>query len=183
MKKLILALMLLCTSSIIFAKPISKPIVEGGSYVLVDYQKDLAVACLTDIKPSQASVFIWFDDKNQPRLNERPMILIKGKIPPLCYDGANNVSNLDKAMLVDKATIKENGFILPLKNHQILTKNRQIVGIDLDNDKKADKITQCFSNEGQHLNVWTSAKKNAKLAHAYQYLNMGLEANCTKQEY
>lgn len=43
-------------------------------------------------------------------------------------------------------------------------------------------ITECFSNEGAHFNIWGGYNSEEKLLHRYTYLDLDLQASCTENE-
>lgn len=76
------------------------------------------------------------------------------------------------------------GYGFELKYEQTIYQQKRIVGINLLGQKTAQRITECASNEGTHLNIWqTGSAQSKKLLHRYTYLNMDLQSNCQDKDY
>ena len=54
--------------------------------------------------------------------------------------------------------------------------------MDLIGDGIPNIITECFSNEGAHFNIWGGYNNEEKLLHRYTYLDMDLQVSCTENE-
>lgn len=74
------------------------------------------------------------------------------------------------------------GYGLELNKDQILYKNNKIRGVDLIGDGIPNIVTECFSNEGAHFNIFGGQNNEEKLLHRYTYLDMNLQASCTENE-
>lgn len=74
------------------------------------------------------------------------------------------------------------GYGFELNNDQILYKNNKIRGVDLIGDGIPNIITECFSSEGAHFNIFGGHNNEEKLLHRYTYLDMNLQASCTENE-
>lgn len=74
------------------------------------------------------------------------------------------------------------GYGFELNKDQILYKNNKIRGVDLIWDGIPNIITECFSSEGAHFNIFGGQNNEEKLLHRYTYLDMNLQASCTENE-
>ncbi|MBJ9722243.1 hypothetical protein I5515_10570 [Acinetobacter calcoaceticus] len=74
------------------------------------------------------------------------------------------------------------GYGFELNKDQILYKNNKIRGVDLIGDGIPNIITECFSSEGAHFNIFGGHNNEEKLLHRYTYLDMNLQASCTENE-
>ena len=81
---------------------------------------------------------------------------------------------------INKISEKEiRGYGFELKKTQLIYKNEKIRGIDLLGDRIPNIVTECFSKEGSHLNIWGGHNSQEKLLHRYTFLDMDLEATCS----
>lgn len=115
------------------------------------------------------------------------------------YDIVNPVLKNDDSDCVSKLTIVTDepnyfyninkrskdlvrGYGFELNKDQILYKNNKIRGVDLIGDGIPNIITECFSSEGAHFNIFGGHDNEEKLLHRYTYLDMNLQASCTENE-
>lgn len=76
------------------------------------------------------------------------------------------------------------GYGFELEPKQIIYQGAQIKGIDLLANQQPNQLTECFSREGSHFNIWQKqGSDRKKLLHRYSYLDMDIEANCNPNEY
>ncbi|WP_171498005.1 hypothetical protein [Acinetobacter seifertii] len=92
-------------------------------------------------------------------------------------DEPNNFYNINKR---SKELVRCYGF--ELNKDQILYKNNKIRGVDLIGNGIPNIVTECFSNEGAHFNIFGGYNNEEKLLHRYTYLDMNLQASCTENE-
>lgn len=92
-------------------------------------------------------------------------------------DEPNYFYNIDKRA---KTSIRGYGF--ELSKNQIMYNNGKIRGIDLIGNGIPNIITECFSKEGSHFNIWGGRNSEEKLLHRYTYLDMDLQSSCTEND-
>ncbi len=74
------------------------------------------------------------------------------------------------------------GYGLELNKNQIIYKNGKIKGIDLIENGIPNIITECFSKEGSHFNIWGGQNNQEKLLHRYTFLDMDMESTCADND-
>ncbi|MCU4306713.1 hypothetical protein KTH06_12910 [Acinetobacter ursingii] len=92
-------------------------------------------------------------------------------------DEPNYFYNIDKKT---KTSIRGYGF--ELSKNQIMYNNGKIRGVDLIGNGIPNIITECFSSEGSHFNIWGGANNEEKLLHRYTFLDMNMQASCTEND-
>jgi len=84
---------------------------------------------------------------------------------------------------IDKKTITSiRGYGFELSKNQIMYNNGKIRGVDLIGNGIPNIITECFSSEGSHFNIWGGANNEEKLLHRYTFLDMNMQASCTEND-
>ncbi|WP_336166730.1 hypothetical protein [Acinetobacter sp. 161(2023)] len=151
---------------------------DNKIYLLLDPDEE----CIISEKPlNQDIVIIYKDDEK---------IKYDVVTPVLKNDDSDCVSEL--AFVTDEPNYFYNinkrsnelvrGYGLELNKDQILYKNNKIRGVDLIGDGIPNIVTECFSNEGAHFNIFGGHNNEEKLLHRYTYLDMNLQASCTENE-
>ena len=60
--------------------------------------------------------------------------------------------------------------------------NGKIRGVDLIVNGIPNIITECFSHEGSHFNIWGGHNSEEKLLHRYTFLDMDIQPSCTEND-
>lgn len=92
-------------------------------------------------------------------------------------DEPNYFYNIDKR---SKELVRGYGF--ELNKDQILYKNNKVRRIDMIGNGIPNIITEYFTKEGSHFNIWGGLNNEEKLLHRYTYLDMDLQASCTENK-
>ncbi|WP_171406817.1 hypothetical protein [Acinetobacter guerrae] len=92
-------------------------------------------------------------------------------------DEPNYFYNIDKKT---KTFIRGYGF--ELSKNQIMYSNGTIRGVDLIGNGIPNIITECFSSEGSHFNIWGGENNEEKLLHRYTFLDMNMQSSCTESD-
>ncbi|TCB33569.1 hypothetical protein E0H86_00835 [Acinetobacter sp. ANC 4635] len=50
--------------------------------------------------------------------------------------------------------------------------------MDLIGNGTPNIITECFSKEGSHFNIWGGKNNQEKLLHRYTFLDMDIQSSC-----
>lgn len=135
--------------------------------------------CLVSEKPLSNNILIIYKDDEKFRYELVKPIL--KKINTDCVSNLAFVTDEPNYFYdINKISEKEiRGYGFELKKTQLIYKNEKIRGIDLLGDRIPDIVTECFSKEGSHLNIWGGYNSQEKLLHRYTFLDMDLEANCS----
>lgn len=155
-----------------------KKSLDNKIYLLLDPDE----GCIISEKPLNKDVVIIYKDDKK----------IKYDIvtPVLKNDDSDCVSKLtivtDEPNYFYNINIRSKdlvrGYGFELNKDQILYKNNKIRGVDLIGDGIPNIITECFSSEGAHFNIFGGHINEEKLLHRYTYLDMNLQASCTENE-
>ncbi|QNX05524.1 hypothetical protein [Acinetobacter seifertii] len=148
-------------------------------------------------------IYLLLDPDEGCIISEKPLnkdiVIIYKEDGKFKYDIVNPVLKNDDSDCVSKLTIvtdepnyfyninkrsKElvRGYGFELNKDQILYKNNKIRGVDLIGNGIPNIVTECFSNEGAHFNIFGGYNNEEKLLHRYTYLDMNLQASCTENE-
>lgn len=92
-------------------------------------------------------------------------------------DEPNYFYDIDKR---NKDLVRGYGF--ELNKDQILYINNKVEGVDLMSKGVPNSITECFTKEGSHFNVWGGHNNKEKLLHRYTYLDMDIQPSCSENE-
>ena len=148
---------------------------DNKIYLLLNSEE----GCIVSEKPLSNNILIIYKYNENFRYE-----LVK---PILKKNNADCVSNL--AFVTDepnyfydinkKSEQDVRGYGVELNKNQLIYKNEKIRGIDLLGDRIPNIVTECFSKEGSHLNIWGGHNSQEKLLHRYTYLDMDLEATCS----
>lgn len=155
-----------------------KKILDNKIYLLLDSDE----GCIVSEKPLNKDIVIIYKEDEKFKYNVVNPLLKK--------DSSDCVSEL--AFVTDEPnyfySIKKRskdlvrGYGFELNKDQILYKNNKIRGVDLIGDGIPNIITECFSSEGAHFNIFGGQNNEEKLLHRYTYLDMNLQASCTENE-
>lgn len=135
--------------------------------------------CLVSEKPLSSNILIIYKDDEKFRYEVVKPIL--KKINTDCVSNLAFVTDEPNYFYdINKISEKEiRGYGFELKKTQLIYKNEKIRGIDLLGDRIPNIVTECFSKEGSHLNIWGGHNSQEKLLHRYTFLDMDLEATCS----
>ena len=135
--------------------------------------------CLVSEKLLSSNILIIYKDDEKFRYEVVKPIL--KKINTDCVSNLAFVTNEPNYFYdINKISEKEiRGYGFELKKTQLIYKNEKIRGIDLLGDRIPNIVTECFSKEGSHLNIWGGHNSQEKLLHRYTFLDMDLEATCS----
>ena len=135
--------------------------------------------CLVSEKPLGSNILIIYKDDEKFRYEVVKPIL--KKINTDCVSNLAFVTDEPNYFYdINKISEKEiRGYGFELKKTQLIYKNEKIRGIDLLGNRIPNIVTECFSKEGSHLNIWGGHNSQEKLLHRYTFLDMDLEANCS----
>jgi len=147
-------------------------------YLLLDSDE----GCIVSKKPLNKDIVIVYKEDEKFKYDIVNPILKKDSsdcVSELAFvtDEPNYFYNINKK---SKELVRGYGF--ELNKDQILYKNNKIRGVDLIGDGIPNIITECFSNEGAHFNIFGGHNNEEKLLHRYTYLDMNLQASCTENE-
>lgn len=92
-------------------------------------------------------------------------------------DEPNYFYNIDK-----KTKTPLRGYGFELSKNQIMYSNGKIRGVDLIGNGIPNIITECFSHEGSHFNIWGGHNSEEKLLHRYTFLDMDIQPSCTEND-
>ncbi|MDS7956981.1 MULTISPECIES: hypothetical protein [Acinetobacter] len=155
-----------------------KKILDNKIYLLLDSDE----GCIVSEKPLNKDIVIIYKEDEKFKYDVVNPLLKK--------DSSDCVSEL--AFVTDEPnyfySIKKRskdlvrGYGFELNKDQILYKNNKIRGVDLIGDGIPNIITECFSSEGAHFNIFGGQNNEEKLLHRYTYLDMNLQASCTENE-
>lgn len=148
---------------------------DNKIYLLLNSEE----GCIVSEKPLSSNILIIYKYNENFRYE-----LVK---PILKKNNTDCVSNLafvtdEPNYFYDINKISEQevrGYGFELNKNQLIYKNEKIIGIDLLGDRIPNIVTECFSKEGSHLNIWGGHNSQDKLLHRYTYLDMDLEATCS----
>ena len=135
--------------------------------------------CLVSEKQLSSNILIIYKDDEKIRYEVVKPIL--KKINTDCVSNLAFVTDEPNYFYdINKISEKEiRGYGFELKKTQLIYKNEKIRGIDLLGDRIPNIVTECFSKEGSHLNIWGGHNSQEKLLHRYTFLDMDLEATCS----
>ncbi|WP_171522904.1 hypothetical protein [Acinetobacter shaoyimingii] len=138
--------------------------------------------CIVSEKPLNSEIIIVYKEDEKFTYDLVNPILKKENtdcVSNLAYvtDEPNYFYSIDK-----KSKINIRGYGLVVNKSQIMYENGKIRGVDLIGDGVPNILTECFSNEGSHFNIWGGANSEEKLLHRYTYLDMDLEPSCTEND-
>lgn len=135
--------------------------------------------CLVSEKLLSSNILIIYKDDEKFRYEVVKPIL--KKINTDCVSNLAFVTDEPNYFYdINKISEKEiRGYGFELKKTQLIYKNEKIRGIDLLGDRIPNIVTECFSKEGSHLNIWGGHNSQEKLLHRYTFLDMDLEATCS----
>ena len=135
--------------------------------------------CLVSEKPLSSNILIIY--KNDEKFRYEVVKPILKKINTDCVSNLAFVTDEPNYFYdINKISEKEiRGYGFELKKTQLIYKNEKIRGIDLLGDRIPNIVTECFSKEGSHLNIWGGHNSQEKLLHRYTFLDMDLEATCS----
>ena len=135
--------------------------------------------CLVSEKPLSSNILIIY--KNDEKFRYEVVKPILKKINTDCVSNLAFVTDEPNYFYdINKISEKEiRGYGFELKKTQLIYKNEKIRGIDLLGDRIPNIVTECFSKEGSHLNIWDGNNSQEKLLHRYTFLDMDLEATCS----
>lgn len=155
-----------------------KKMLDNKIYVLLDSDE----GCIVSEKPLNKDIVIVYKEDEKFKYDIVNPILKKDSsdcVSELAFvtDEPNYFYNINKK---SKDLVRGYGF--ELNKDQILYKNNKIRGVDLIGDGIPNIITECFSNEGAHFNIFGGHNNEEKLLHRYTYLDMNLQASCTENE-
>ncbi|HBU87951.1 MAG TPA: hypothetical protein DEF26_10000 [Acinetobacter sp.] len=155
-----------------------KKMLDNKIYVLLDSDE----GCIVSEKPLNKDIVIVYKEDEKFKYDIVNPILKKDSsdcVSELAFvtDEPNYFYNINKK---SKELVRGYGF--ELNKDQILYKNNKIRGVDLIGDGIPNIITECFSNEGAHFNIFGGNNNEEKLLHRYIYLDMNLQASCTENE-
>ena len=155
-----------------------KKSLDNRIYLLLDSDE----GCIVSEKPLNKDIVIVYKEDEKFKYDIVNPILKKDSsdcISELAFvtDEPNYFYNIDKK---SKELVRGYGF--ELNKDQILYKNNKVRGVDLIENGIPNIITECFSNEGAHFNIWGGYNNEEKLLHRYTYLDMDLQVSCTENE-
>ena len=135
--------------------------------------------CLVSGKILSSNILIIYKDDEKFRYEVVKPILKKNNTD--CVSNLAFVTDEPNYFYdINKISEKEiRGYGFELKKTQLIYKNEKIRGIDLLGDRIPNIVTECFSKEGSHLNIWGGHNSQEKLLHRYTFLDMDLEATCS----
>lgn len=155
-----------------------KKSLDNKIYLLLDSNE----GCIVSEKPLNKDIVIIYKEDDKFKYDVVNPILKKDSsdcVSELAFvtDEPNYFYNTNKR---SKELVRGYGF--ELNKDQILYKNNKIRGVDLIGDGIPNIITECFSSEGAHFNIFGGHNNEEKLLHRYIYLDMNLQASCTENE-
>ncbi|MCK0911563.1 hypothetical protein BFR85_000620 [Acinetobacter pittii] len=155
-----------------------KKILDNKIYLLLDSDE----GCIVSEKPLNRDIVIIYKEDKKFKYDVVNPLLKKDSsdcVSELAFvtDEPNYFYNIKKR---SKDLVRGYGF--ELNKDQILYKNNKIRGVDLIGDGIPNIITECFSSEGAHFNIFGGQNNEEKLLHRYTYLDMNLQASCTENE-
>lgn len=151
---------------------------DNKIYLLLDSDE----GCIVSEKPLNKDIVIIYKEEEKFKYDVVNPLLKKDSsdcVSELAFvtDEPNYFYNIKKR---SKDLVRGYGF--ELNKDQILYKNNKIRGVDLIGDGIPNIITECFSSEGAHFNIFGGQNNEEKLLHRYTYLDMNLQASCTENE-
>lgn len=151
---------------------------DNKIYLLLDSDE----GCIISEKPLNKDIVIIYKENEKFKYDIVNPILKKDSsdcVSELAFvtDEPNYFYNINKR---SKELVRGYGF--ELSKDQILYKNNKIRGVDLIGDGIPNIITECFSSEGAHFNIFGGHNNEEKLLYRYTYLDMNLQASCTENE-
>ncbi|MFW1773385.1 hypothetical protein [Acinetobacter seifertii] len=151
---------------------------DNKIYLLLDPDE----GCIISEKPLNKDIVIIYKDDEKFKYDVVTPVLKNDDsdcVSELAFvtDEPNYFYNINKR---SKELVR--GYGLELNKDQILYKNNKIRGVDLIGDGIPNIVTECFSNEGAHFNIFGGHNNEEKLLHRYTYLDMNLQASCTENE-
>ena len=150
-------------------------VLDNKIYLLLNSKE----GCLVSEKPLSSNILIIY--KNDEKFRYEVVKPILKKINTDCVSNLAFVTDEPNYFYdINKISEKEiRGYGFELKKTQLIYKNEKIRGIDLLGDRIPNIVTECFSKEGSHLNIWGGYNSQEKLLHRYTFLDMDLEATCS----
>ncbi|EOH6037756.1 hypothetical protein ACL94L_003055 [Acinetobacter baumannii] len=151
---------------------------DNKIYLLLDSDE----GCIVSEKPLNKDIVIIYKEEEKFKYDVVNPLLKKDSsdcVSELAFvtDEPNYFYNIKKR---SKDLVRGYGF--ELNKDQILYKNNKIRGVDLIWDGIPNIVTECFSSEGAHFNIFGGQNNEEKLLHRYTYLDMNLQASCTENE-
>lgn len=155
-----------------------KKALDNKIYVLLDSKE----GCIVSEKPLNNDVVIIYEEDEKFKYNLVKPILKKENtdcVSNLAFvtDEPNYFYDIDK-----KAKTSLRGYGLELSKKQIIYNNGEIRGVDLMENGIPNIITECFSSEGSHFNIWGGQNNQEKLLHRYTFLDMDIQASCADDD-
>lgn len=183
------------------AKPIEQQKIEKSQENLPTVEK---LKISKDIKERlDNKIYLLLDSDEGCIISEKPLnkdvVIIYKDDEKFKYDIVTPVLKNDDSDCVSKLTIVTDepnyfyninkrskdlvrGYGFELNKNQILYTNNKVKGIDLMGKGVPNTITECFTKEGSHFNIWGGYNNEEKLLHRYTYLDMDLQVSCTENE-
>lgn len=143
-------------------------------------------SCLISSKPIHHQVLIVYKNDEDIQFQfsyVKPQILMSKNS---CIDELSSTARDFKYFyrIDEKPKDFITGYGFELEPQQIIYQGTKIIGIDLLSNQKPNQLTECFSREGSHFNIWQKqGNERNKLLHRYSYLDMDVEASCNPDEY
>lgn len=155
-----------------------KKSLDNKIYLLLDPDE----GCIISEKPLNKDIVIIYKDDEKIKYDVVTPVLKNDDSDcvsklTIVTDEPNYFYNINKR---SKDLVRGYGF--ELNKDQILYKNNKIRGVDLIGDGIPNIVTECFSSEGAHFNIWGGYNNEEKLLHRYTYLDMDLQVSCTENE-
>lgn len=151
---------------------------DNKVYILLNSKE----GCVISEKPLNSDIVIIYKENQKFKYD-----IVK---PVLKKENTNCVSNL--AFVTDepnyfyeiskKSETELRGYGFELNKNQIMYDDNKVKAIDLIGDGLPNIITECFSKEGVHFNIWRGHNSEEKLLHRYTFLDMDLDSTCSDSE-
>lgn len=155
-----------------------KRVLDNKIYVVLNSQE----GCIVSEKPLNNDVVVIYKEDEKFKYD-----MVK---PKYKKDDTDCVSNLtfvtdepNYFYNIDKKTKKSiRGYGFELSKSQIMYNGGKIRGVDLIGKGIPNIITECFSSEGSHFNIWGGKNNEEKLLHRYTFLDMNMQSSCTEND-
>ena len=151
---------------------------DNKIYVLLNYKE----GCIVSEKQINNDVVILYKEDEKFKYDMVKPVSKKDDtdcVSNLTFvtDEPNYFYNIDK-----KTKTPLRGYGFELSKNQIMYSNGKIRGVDLIVNGIPNIITECFSHEGSHFNIWGGYNSEEKLLHRYTFLDMDIQPSCTEND-
>lgn len=157
--------------------------ISGGSFNTISIEQDnKTLVCIKYSGIIKDGVFIDLDTSEVPIIRIQSVGVDPNQLK-VCNEFFNTQEYTHTAIFLEDFHYTVNGYVFKNDDTKIFTENGKMIGLDLNDDNKSDYLNTCSSIESEHLSVWDSELKKARLAYAYRRIDADLIETCNDIDY